>query len=32
MGKEILLCARVPGIFFMRLLQTGPRATIHLSL
>jgi hypothetical protein len=25
MEKENLLCARVPGIFFPRLLQTGPR-------
>jgi hypothetical protein len=32
MEKENLLCARVPGIFFPRLLQTGPRATIPLSL
>jgi hypothetical protein len=32
MEKENLLCTRVPGIFFMRLLQTGPRATIPPSL
>jgi hypothetical protein len=32
MEKENLLCARVPGIFFLRLLQVGPRATIQPSL
>jgi hypothetical protein len=32
MGKENLLCARVPGINFMRPLQTDPRATIQPSL
>jgi hypothetical protein len=32
MEKENLLCARVPGILFLRLLQTGPGATIQSSL
>jgi hypothetical protein len=32
MEKGNLLCARVPIIYILRPLQTGPRATIQPSL